>query len=225
MLVDTTSIFAIQQYLKEHDFPVQGNPNYAGLVAALESEFPDENFEPKISFLAVDFQNENQKKFSGFMQNQLGFIVDATDYRDAFIMPDRSSPYQRLSTRITYLAGLFASKRLHLVVVSDAFEIYYPLLDIVQNRGGKVSLAFFRSGMEPRFQRAGLFSADSPIQFIDLDPHAKKIIGVDLEHSSSWCSVCRMALVGYASADGLANGIPSAEADPTKDATSSWEPL
>jgi hypothetical protein len=145
LLVDTTSVFAFQQSLK-HKFPVQGNPNYAALIGTLEAEFPNESLEPRIGLLALDPQNENQKKFSDFMHDKLHFIVDATDFRDAFILPDH--PYQRLSTRITYLAGLFASKRPSLIVVSDAFEIYYPLLDIVQARGGNVTVAFFRTGME-----------------------------------------------------------------------------
>jgi hypothetical protein len=180
LLVDTTSVFAFHQYLKDHDYPVQGNPNYAALLDAIKTEFPDDEFNPKLAFVAVSFENEGQKKFSTFLQHQLGFIVDATDYRDAFILPDRSNPYQRLSTRITYVAGMLSPKRPHIVVVTDAFDVYYPLLDLVQNRGGKVSIAFFRSGLEARWPRAGLFNDDSVIKFVDLDPYGKTIIGSDL---------------------------------------------
>jgi hypothetical protein len=183
LLVDATPVFAFQQYLKDHDFSVQGNPNYAALLDALKSEFPDDEFNPKLAFVAISFDNEGQKKFCGFLQ-RLGFIVDPTDYRDAFILPDRSSPYQRLSTRVTYVAGLLAQKRPHIVVVTDAFDAYYPLLDLVQTRGCKVTLAFFRSALEPRWQRVGLFNEDSAIKFVDLDSYAKAIIGADLASSS-----------------------------------------
>ena len=35
LLVDATSVFAFQQYLKEHDYPVQGNIHYGALLNAL----------------------------------------------------------------------------------------------------------------------------------------------------------------------------------------------
>lgn len=179
LLVDATSIFAFQQFLKEHDYPVQGNPNYAALLEALHHEFPEGEFNPKLAFVAISLEHEGQKKFCSFLQRQ-GFIVDPTDFRDAFILPDRSSPYQRLSTRLTYVAGMLSVKRPHLVVVTDAFDTYYPLLDFVQSRGGQVSLAFFSSGLETRWQRANLFNNDSPIKFVDLDPYARSILGIDL---------------------------------------------
>src|SRR5438045_3199916 len=101
LLVDAAAIFAFQQYLKDHEFPVQGNPNYGNLLDALDQEFPGEDFNPKLAFVSISFENEGQKKFCTFLQHQ-GFIVDATDYRDAFVLPDRSNPYQRFSPRITY---------------------------------------------------------------------------------------------------------------------------
>jgi hypothetical protein len=149
------------------------------LIEALRKEFAESTFQPQVAFVAVSFDNEGQKKFCAFLQHQ-GFTVDATDYRDAFVLPDKSNPYQRLSTRVTYVAGLLASKKPDVVVVTDAFDTYYPLLDLVQNRGGNVTIAFFRSGMEPRWQRVGLMNEDSPIQFRDLDSYAKSIVGADL---------------------------------------------
>jgi hypothetical protein len=196
LLLDTTPIFAFQQYLKEHDFPVSGNPNYIALVDALRDEFPGEEFKPKFAFVAVSFDNEGQKKFLAFLQHPLGFLVDATDYRDAFILPDRSSPYQRLSTRITYVAGMLAQKKPHIVVVTDAFDVYYPLLDLVQTRGCRVTLAFFRSALEHRWQRVGLFNADCAIKFLDLDRYAKAIIGADLA-SSSGTSLAKTGLGSF----------------------------
>src|SRR5260370_281935 len=101
LLVDATSIFSFQQYLKEHEYVVQGNINYAALLDALQEEFPDDDFNLKVAFVSIDLEHEGQKKFRQFLVGK-GFTVDATDYRDCFILPDRSSPYQRLSARITY---------------------------------------------------------------------------------------------------------------------------
>ena len=79
--------------------------------------------------------------------------MDETDSRDAFLVPDKESPYCRLSTRIAYLAGMLVQKydqrgeqRVlpHLVVVTDAFDLYYSLLDYVKIRGGKVMLERFQ---------------------------------------------------------------------------------
>jgi hypothetical protein len=75
---------------------------------------------------------------------------------------------------------MLANKKPHLIVVTDAFDTFYPLVDFVQARNGKVSLAFFMSGLEPRWQRAGLYGENCPVRFVDLDPYAKSILGVDL---------------------------------------------
>ena len=143
------------------------------------------------AFVAINPEHEGQQKFCAFLRAQ-GFTVDETDFRDAFIIPTRDNPYQRLSTRITYIAGMLAApydkdgkqRQLpHLLVVTDAFDTYYPLLDYVQNREGQVTIAFFKRGMEDRWQRAGLFEDNSPIKFLDLSDDAKAIIGADLGSS------------------------------------------
>jgi len=216
LLVDATSVFAFQQYLKQHEYPVHGNINYGALLSALNRRIaPSEGFgglvgsrdgsgygdgsgrgkrscfELMFAFVAINPEHEGQQKFCAFLRGQ-GFTVDETDFRDAFVVPNREFPYQRLSTRLTYLAGMLAApyddkgKRRelpHLVVVTDAFDVYYPLLDYVQNRNGRVTIAFFRRGMEERWQRAGLFDQDSPIAFCDLSDDAKAIVGADLASS------------------------------------------
>ena len=191
LLVDSTSVFDFQHDLKLRDYPVQGNINYGSLMDTLYRVFNVDKFDPMFAFVAINPEHEGQQKFCAYLRGQ-GFVVDETDFRDAFIGPKKESSYQRLSSRITYLAGMLASKydgrgkprRLpHLVVVTDAFDTYYPLLDYVQNRGGKVTIAFFRQGMEDRWHRAGLFDDDSSIQFCDLSSDAKAILRTDLGSS------------------------------------------
>jgi hypothetical protein len=183
LVLDTTPFPAFQQKLKDAGRDVRGNPDYGALQDALQPMFPDATFEPKLAFVAVNFDNAPQKKFVSYLQHQLKFIVDQTDFRDAFVLPDRQSDYQRLSTRIAYVAGMLSQKKPNLLVVTDAFDVYFPLLDLAQNRGGTVQIAFFKSAMESRWDRVGLFQRDSLIEFIDLDPFAKTIIGVDLGSS------------------------------------------
>lgn len=223
LLIDATSIFAFQQFLKQQDYPVQGNINYGALLDALKtSAFPSNSsgppltsvarakprahsvagsrsepatslarFDNMFAFVAINPEHEGQQKFCAFLRGQ-GFTVDETDFRDAFILPTRENPYQRLSTRITYIAGMLAApydkdgrkrEAPHLLVVTDAFDTYYPLLDYVRNRNGQVTIAFFKRGMEDRWQRAGLFGDESPIEFLDLSDDAEAIIGADLGSS------------------------------------------
>lgn len=219
LLIDATSVFAFQQHLKQQDYPVQGNINYAALLDALQPSplalnpqrsmsgsgsrnhsisgstwkyaGSSTRFDNMFAFVAINLEHEGQQKFCAFLRGQ-GFTVDETDFRDAFIIPNRDNPYQRLSTRLTYVAGMLAApydkdgepRQLpHLLIVTDAFDVYYPLLDYVQSRKGQVTIAFFKRGMEDRWQRAGLFDEDSPIKFLDLSNHAKSIIGADLTSS------------------------------------------
>ncbi len=147
------------------------------------------------SFVAINPEHGVQQRFCASLRNQ-NFIVDETDSRDAFLVPDKESPHRRLSIRIAYLAGMLVQKydqrgehRVlpHLVVVTDAFDLYYSLLDYVKNRGGKVTLAFFRRGLEDRWQRAGFFEDDSDVRFCDLSEDARSIVGVDLGSSLAGC--------------------------------------
>jgi hypothetical protein len=194
LLVDTSAVFAFQQFLRAHDYPVQGNIDYGALLSSLSQRTVRE-FDPMFAFVAVNPEHEGQRKFIHFLA-QKGFIVDETDFRDAFILPNRESQYQRLSTRVTYLAGMLATKRSDLIVVTDAFEVHGPLADYAENRGGKVTLAFFRRGMEERWQRTGIFEGESLIEFIDLSPDARRIIGVDLG-SSVRTGSSRSGLAGF----------------------------
>lgn len=202
LLVDATSVFDFQQYLKQHSYPVESNINYGALLDALNRRFAldagsglgNRNrscFHHMFAFVAVNPEHEGQQKFCAYLRGQ-GFTVDETDFRDAFILPNREEPYQRLSTRLAYMAGMLAApydrqgrtrELPHLVIVTDAFDMYYPLLDYVNSRKGEVTIAFFRRGMEDRWQRAGLFDEDSPIRFCDLSEEAKAIVGADLASS------------------------------------------
>lgn len=213
LALDATTLFDFHQTLKQQNPSAQSNIDYRALLDGLNQLIaPDTGvgrmignrdgsghgdgsgrgdgscFERMIAFASINREHEGQQKFCAFLRS-IGFTVDETDYRDAFINPDRSAQqYQRLSTRIAYLAGLLVQKgrnhQPHLVVVTDAFDVYYPLVDYVQRRGGQATIAFFRSGMEERWSRVGLFDNDSPVMFQDLSEHSERIMGVDLSLSS-----------------------------------------
>lgn len=179
------SVYDFVLKLRDQKIPVPGNPDYSALLQSLCRRLRLPDFDQKVAFVAINPDHEGQQKFCSYLKDPLGFVVDQTDFRDAFVIPGRENPYQRLSSRMTYLLGLLAHKRAHFVMVTDAFDVYYPLLDYVKNRGGKATIAFFRGGMEDRWQRVGLFDTDSPIRFIDLSDDAKAILGADLGSSLS----------------------------------------
>ena len=148
-------------------------------------------FHPSQNALAmatIDPESEGQARFITAI-SRLGILVEPIDFRDASVTlsligdGDRSErKYVRtLAPNITYVVGLVASRKSpEIVVVTRAFELFRPLLDFVEKRGGKAAIAFFRRFLDPRFGVAGLFEADSPVKFIDLDPHAEKLVGCDV---------------------------------------------
>jgi hypothetical protein len=195
LLVDTTSIYDFQQYLKHNHYRVYANIDYGALLDSVShnyekamnlptSQEDEEIFNPMLAFVAIDPEHEGQRKFTKFLEETLGFTVDETDYRHAYVVPNRESHYRRLSTQLTYSMGLLAAKKQDLVVVTDAFDTYFPLLNYAE-RGGNVTIAFFKRGMEDRWARTGLFENNSPIRFLDLSVDSGSIVGADLSYGKT----------------------------------------
>jgi len=94
-----------------------------------------------------------------------------------------------LAPRLSFLlggvaAGISRSSRsrvtgAELLIVAHHFELKDSLLELVA-RGAKVGIAFYRSLMEARWERIGLFAANSPIKFYDLDAHVEKVTTLGL---------------------------------------------
>jgi hypothetical protein len=183
LALECSAIYDYVLRLREQKIAVPGNPDYGALLKSICNRTGVTTFDQRVAFVAVNPTHEGQQKFTSYLSDHLHFVVDGADYRDAFVVPGRECPYQRLSTRLTYLLGLLAHKKPRVIVVSDAFEVYYPLLDLVTNRGGSATIAFFRGAMEDRWQRVGIFDTDSPVSFVDLSEDARLILGVDLGSS------------------------------------------
>lgn len=94
-------------------------------------------------------------------------------------------PRPSLSPRINFLLGGIAGRlkqsgttrasRAEVLVVAHHFEIKDSLMEL-SRRGARVGLAFYRSLMEPRWERFGLYDSErSPIKFYDLGPHLDEI--------------------------------------------------
>jgi hypothetical protein len=124
---------------------------------------------------------------------EAGAMVDAVDYRDYFPSPapgaqptviaagavasDEASdapwrPRPTLAPRLSFLLGGLAAKqsmghRSEVLVLAHHFELKDALLELLQ-RGAMVGLCGYRSMMDLRWERFGLFDAKSPIRFHDL---------------------------------------------------------
>jgi hypothetical protein len=143
-----------------------------------------------LAVATIDPDSEGQARFISAI-SKLGILVEPVDFRDASVtLPlmgdlDRSEKrYVRtLAPNIAFAIGLVASRSsAEVVVVTRAFELYRPLVAMVQNekRRGKAAIAFFRRFLDPRFGIAGLFEPDSPVKFIDLDPFSERLVGCDV---------------------------------------------
>jgi hypothetical protein len=73
-----------------------------------------------------------------------------------------------------------ATPKPEVVVVTGGFEVFGPLSHFVRRTGGVAVLAFFRRFVDPRWITSGLLDPDGPVRFMDLDPHAETLLGVDL---------------------------------------------
>jgi hypothetical protein len=148
--------------------------------------------ERTVAVASLDLKSEGQQRFADALKRH--FIVDVSYYRDNFVStpPGRHPseffdkekgvrPIISLAPRLAYTIGrLSCSLDPQVLIVSHAFELSYPLLDLA-NRKAKVALAYFASLLDHRWKLAGLFESESPIRFFDLDPHVTELIGgIDL---------------------------------------------
>ena len=153
--------------------------------------------ELQIALASVDVKSEGQQRVVAAMERTFD-TVDASYYRDNFIStpPGRSPnemfdrdkgqrPMVALASRMAYAVGrLSCGSEPQVLVVTHAFELYYPLLQLRRsNPSARVGLAYFGSLLDQRWKFAGVTSAEreNEIEFYDLDPLASDIFGgVDL---------------------------------------------
>jgi hypothetical protein len=93
----------------------------------------------------------------------------------------RPSLVPRLSFLLGGVAGRLAKNggnrpgnRAEILVIGHQFELKDSLIEL-RRRGAEVGIAFYRSLMEPRWERFGLFRSNCPIKFCDLGPHVDEI--------------------------------------------------
>lgn len=140
------------------------------------------SFDQKVGSVTTGHGHAVQQRLNDCWQNSFGFLAERPTYSYAIIF-GRTPTYERRHSRVIYVLGSIALRKSEIVIVSDAFDFYYPQLGPVTNRGGRATITFFQSTMKEPWQKAGLFAPDSPIKFIDLSNDARAILGVDFGSS------------------------------------------
>lgn len=147
-----------------------------------------ESSQNSLALATIDPESEGQSRFITAI-SRLGILVEPIDFRDASVTLPLAEDGERadrrylrtLAPNITYVVGLLAARQSpEVVIVTRAFELFRPLRDFVEKRGGKAAIAFFRRFIDPRFGIAGLFEPDSSVKFIDLEPYAEQLVGCDV---------------------------------------------
>ena len=145
-------------------------------------------------FLAVNVENKSQLSYKKALEDAK-MEVDITDYRALYpFVPSGSpaaggtrgdTPQPSLSARISYAIGLQARHNaLDLMVLSHDYALCSSLKDLAERNPKEfnIGLVFFSSLLEdPRWKSSGVLNpASSPVKCFDLDPHAQKLLGIDL---------------------------------------------
>jgi len=106
------------------------------------------------------------------------------------VRPDEERPYRivySISATIAYQLGVLSARTSPSVVLAtNCFELAVPVLDFISRANAAVILAFFRSQLDPRWEKNGyILRQNSPIKFFDLESHSRAILGMDLARNST----------------------------------------
>jgi len=191
-LIDTHWLFRVIENLKTAEGRTV-SLNYRELLRVLADYRRANGFgvaDESIAPAAVDPRSESQQRFVEALR-QIGLVVDPVDYRTTFVshlpQDERGDrPAASLGQYLSYVMGLVANRtNPEIVVVTGAFDVYLPLLDFANRRGGKAAVAFFRRYLDPRWvEIARLGERDGVVPFIDLEPMAEALLGFNLRSMS-----------------------------------------
>jgi len=201
-LVDTNQLFKVTEWARAHALP--GAPekgptlSYSELLRSV-GEFRKSHGlrtpDASLAFVSMDPTNKSQQKFPEALE-RMGYAVERLDYRHNYVAPigtgsgdvDRTErpSVASLGPQLAYVLGVMTGQatasgpKPEVVLVSGGFEVFGPLSHFVRRTGGVAVLAFFRRFVDARWITSGLLDPGGPIRFMDLDPHAEALLGVDL---------------------------------------------
>lgn len=179
LLIDASAIFSALRSFES------GKPlNYKVLDEVLRrhSNVWPRTFDLPLVWMAMDPANEGQAKFRSFLTEVMKFNLEAIPIAEAIVPPatvqtmeqDQPRPFIRFDNRISFaLARLISNGYSSIVVVSDSYGLAYPMTEAARRtKGSKITLAFFRHLIDPRWEKVlkgGARTADELLDFFDLD--------------------------------------------------------
>lgn len=185
LLVDGTALFLSSRTLER-----EKNLDYLSLDQRLKIAARVKSFDLALFFTSFDPNNDGQRKFLGFVNDRLGWTVDAVHTNEAVLRPPASTsidsvevrPFVRFDARIAFCLGRLAGQYEHVIVISDSYSLAAPILETV-DRQTKVTLAFFGQLLDPRWGKV-IHKVSPSVVWIDLDKDLADLFGGDRSHAT-----------------------------------------
>jgi hypothetical protein len=169
-------------YLQSRAIQPDRNLNYARLDEIIRARSGIDHFDLRILFSTFDERNEGQSKFLAFRKS-LGWEIVTVDPREAAVRAPSNvsqldlSSLVRFDAQIAYCLGRLAGKFDHVVVLSDSYSLYAPMLETVE-RQTEVTLCFFGQCLDGRWSKH-LHKVKPQINWIDLDREQGDLFGAE----------------------------------------------
>ena len=180
LLGDGTALFLASRTLERDK-----NLDYVALDQRLKMVARVKSFDLALFFTSFDPNNDGQRKFLGFVNDRLGWTVDAVHTNEALLRPVATGdsdtgefrPFVRFDARIAFCLGRLAGQYDHVIVISDSYGLSAPILETVE-RQTKVTLAFFGQLLDPRWGKI-IHKVSPPVAWLDFDKDLLELFGGD----------------------------------------------
>ncbi len=196
--VDGHALYLAQQHFgaKRHEFD-----KLKDRLAAIRVAEDLAPAQVSLAFVPIEPRNEKQSAFVSSIE-RMGFAVEAIPFwwtwTDAPAATE-STGGQRdrqssLAPAIAYSLGVLIGRAggdddtddtngPDACLVTGDFGVFRAAMDFVE-RGGELTIAFYRSLLDPRWANEGLLDDALDISFVDLESYASELLGVTLSTRS-----------------------------------------
>jgi hypothetical protein len=192
VLVDFVWLHAVLEKTKEQSL------NFKEFYQVLRRLFSP--MQAPIALVAIDPSSEGQTRFLGAL-SAAGFLIQADSYKSlgVYNLQDRSRPPASVETAwLAYLLGTLSSTQTDVVIVTGDFGVYPVIRDFITRGGGKLTIAYISSMLDPRWVFAGLLSTKlhKGVSAVCLDEHMQALLYGDEGYTSEDSSICEKWMTG-----------------------------
>jgi hypothetical protein len=195
-IIDTLALYRVVTYHAEQGRPVTvAYRELCSLLATFRRNHGFRNADATIAVVSQNPDNSGQARFVDAL-DKLEISVVPISFWNAYVsVPGQAERaevgIQTAASTLAYLLGLLGGRvNPEVVLVTSIFDLYHPLLDFTDTRGGRVILSFFRRNLDMRWGQAIDLSpkddddgddgdSDSSLAFEDLEPFSKPLLGIE----------------------------------------------